>query len=147
MSLVFSGTGLTKGAGRMNGLTSRPPLAAWPCISAACGQESQHAFHCMGPSASGPPDCSVHLRPGQGLVQCHCFLDSSPQLSFFLLSNLGQNNIPPAHQLMQRRSWEEEESGNTFILALGHMALPAAFSHCLYGKCLLIPQTTKGPNL
>ena len=89
---------------------------------------------------------SVHLRPGWGLVQCHCFLDSSPQLSLFLLSNLGQNNIPPAHQLMQRRSWEEEESGRTFILALGHLARPAAFSHCLYGKCLLIPQTTKGPT-
>lgn len=95
--------------------------------SALCGQNLQMCFTTW-LFASGPllpPPSSRAQNPclisgwRAGTVPLFPGLQTST-LFYFYFSSLDKKNI--AHQLMQRKSWGEEEGGRTFILALGHLA-------------------------
>ena len=121
-------TSLNKEVGRMNRLTSGYHEQPSPASALRVARVPAHV------SWPGPfcfwSSWLFHLcetRIGAGAVSLLPGLQppTAPHPHFFLLSSLAQNNVPPAHQLMRRRSWEEKEVGRTFISLLGHLAHPA----------------------
>lgn len=131
-------------------------LLGWCCCpgstSALCLARIPRCVSLHAPSASGLPDFSVQpdpepfpeprIRAGGRAGRFKAIVSGlqPPTLFYFSFSTLSKTVFPLAHQLMQRKSWEQEDGGRTFILVLGHLDCPPRFPCFLYGKCILMPQ-------
>lgn len=118
--LPKEGEAYTRGGHSQPGATWSYVSTVWPVSKCA----SPHGSFASGLSCLlHPAGPRIHpclsLGPRAGTVPLFPGLQTSTQF-YFYFSSLDKKNI--AHQLMQRKSWGEEEGRRTFILALGHLA-------------------------